>query len=159
MSSSNDPRDGIEDALERLGRHLERVARTSESALEERGHLDLSASGAATRLDLADRGDEFVVTVDVPGYEPDDLDIRLERETLRIVGERDRDVATQTNDPEDSGATYLRRERETQSFSRSVGIPAPVDADEVTATLTNGVLTVRLPTVESTDGAHSIDID
>ncbi len=110
-------------------------------------------AGSATSLDVAEEGEEFVVTVDVPGYETDDLEINLTGETLKIRGERARE--TDQVDEE----TYIRRERELRSFSRQVRLPAVVDADGVDATLNNGVLTIRLPTLESDDNAQTIDIE
>ncbi|MDQ2051516.1 Hsp20/alpha crystallin family protein [Natronolimnohabitans sp. A-GB9] len=147
--------DGLEELFERLNRQLETAARTWESELERRSQLDLSMGGVATRLDLADHGDAFVVTVDVPGYETDDLACRLRGQTLQISGERERTLEDETTED----GTYLRRERETRSFTREIDLPEPVDADDVTASVTNGILTVRLPKLEPTESARTIDIE
>ena len=184
MSDRPTPFDGLEDLFDQLNRRLETAARTWQSEVDDRSRLDLSMGGGGTRLDLTDRGDEFVATVDVPGYESDDLEIRLRGDTLAISGERrqtfeesdeiderddlegteheetrgtsDRDRAGETSE---RGGTYIRRERELQSFSRQVRLPDPVDADAVTATVNNGVLTVRLPKLEPSGETRTIDID
>ena len=158
------PFDGLEDVLDRLNRQLETAAQTWQSEVDGRSRLDLSMDGAATRLDLADRGDEFVVTVDVPGYETADLEIRMRGETLDISGERRQTFEEsagldEREESDEREGTYIRRERETQSFSRQVRLPEPVDADAVTATVNNGVLTVRLPKQEPSDGTRTIDIE
>jgi len=154
MSDRSRPFDSIEELLDRLNRQIETAAKSWETQLDNRSRLDLSTSGSAMRLDLADEGDEFVVTVDVPGYESGDLELRLSGETLAISGTRER---TEEIGGEDE--TYLRRERETKSFSRQVRLPEPVGEDAVQASVNNGILTIRLPKREPSDEAHSIDIE
>lgn len=184
MSDRPTPFDGLDELFDQLNRRLETAARTWQSEVDDRSRLDLSMSGAATRLDLTDQGDEFVATVDVPGYESDDLEIRVRDETLAIRGERQHavtessglderdnleerereetrgtgegDLAGETGEQE---GTYIRRERELQSFSRQVRLPERVDADAATATVNNGVLTVRLPKLEPGGETRTIDID
>ena len=163
MSERSTPFNGLEELIDRLSRQLETATRTWESEIDQRSDLDLSMGGSKTRLDLADRGDAFVVTVDVPGYERDDLDVRIRGDTLAIRGERgrtveERDVADEV-DADERERTYIRRERETTSFSRQVQLPDPVAADEVTATVNNGVLTVQLPKREPSGRSRTIDIE
>lgn len=178
MADRSDPFDGIADLLEGLARQLEAAARSlksergteSESSAaanaettataDTRQRIDLStrassastATTAATSLECTDEGDAFVVTVDVPGYETDDLEIRLSGSTLSIRGERERERS-------DTAAQYVRREREVQSFSRQLTLPEPVAEDDVDATVNNGMLTVRLPKRDPSDDAASIDIE
>ncbi|MXV60733.1 Hsp20 family protein [Natronorubrum sp. JWXQ-INN-674] len=161
MSDRPNPLDGLEEWIDRMNRQLETAARSWESELDNRSHLDLSMGGSSTQLDLADTGAEFVVTVDVPGYETDDLELRVRGETLEISGERDRELFEGDAEGEaaHSAGTYIRRERETRSFSRQVRLPEPVDIDAVTAGVNNGILTVRLPKREPTGDAHEIDIE
>ncbi|WP_339103564.1 Hsp20/alpha crystallin family protein [Haloterrigena salinisoli] len=193
MSDRPTPFDGLDDLFDQLNRRLETAARTWQSEVDDRSRLDLSMGGGGTRLDLTDRGDEFVATVDVPGYESDDLEIRLRGDTLAISGERQRafeesDGIDERDDLEGGEAdetdetgerdgthetgerdgrretgeregTYIRRERELQSFSRQIRLPEPVDADAVTATVNNGVLTVRLPKLEPSGETRTIDVD
>ena len=158
MEDRTSPFDSLEETFERLNRRLETAARSWESEIDSRSRLDLSMGRTSTKLDLADEGDAFVATVDVPGYGSDDLEIRIRGETLAISGERERDHAT-ADDRADRPGTYVRREREAQSFSRQVRLPGPVDADGVTATVTNGILTVRLPKREPPGETHTIDIE
>ncbi|ELY81508.1 Hsp20/alpha crystallin family protein [Natrinema pallidum] len=154
MADRPRPFDGIDDLLDRLNRQIETAARSWESQVDNRSQFDLSMSGAETSLDLADEGDEFVVTVDVPGYESDDLELRLSGQTVAVSGERE-----QRREAGGDEETYIRRERKTQSFSRQVRLPEPVDVDAVRASVNNGILTVRLPKHEPSADAHSIDID
>ncbi|SEQ05247.1 Hsp20/alpha crystallin family protein [Natrinema salaciae] len=154
MADRPRPFDGIDELLERLNRQIETAARSWETQLDDRSRLDLSMGGAETSLDLADEGEAFVVTVDVPGYESDDLELRLTGRTLAVSG--DREHSQEFGGEEDS---YIRRERETESFSRQVRLPDPVDADAVQASVNNGILTIRLPKHEPDEEARSIDIE
>jgi HSP20 family protein len=79
----------------------------------------------------------FVVRADVPGLTEADVSVTVEEETLVIRGERKVQV------PE--GYQVHLREREGVAFTRKVPLPARVDADAVTASLNEGVLTVTLP--------------
>ncbi|ELZ01101.1 heat shock protein Hsp20 [Natrialba chahannaoensis JCM 10990] len=160
MADRSSPFDGIEELLEKLNRQLETAARSWEQSIEDQSQrrLDLSMNvgSGSTSLDIADEDEEFVVTVDVPGYETDDLDIRLSGELLTIEGERKR---AEGHDDEEDRGVYIRREREVQSFSRKVTLPAAVDADGIDATINNGILTIRLPKREPDSESHRIDID
>ena len=85
--------------------------------------------------------DAVVITADVPGIEPDELDITLEGDTLTIRGEIKRDDAT--------GRKYVLLERPTGQFERTLSINMPINADEVEATFKNGVLTLVLPKADT----------
>ncbi len=88
-------------------------------------------------LNVRDTRDSFVVTAEIPGMKTDDLEIKIEGDTLTLKGERK---------PEDMTAevSYHRRERAKGIFQRSLTLPGKVDPDKVNATYKNGVLTVTL---------------
>ena len=155
MADRSCPFDDVQELFDRLARQFGDAARSWETEIDSRSRLDLSTTRTGTSLDLADEGDAFVVTVDVPGYDSDDLELRLTGETLHVAGERER--TTERRDDEDE--IYLRREREVTSFSRQVRLPEPVDGDAVDATVNNGVLTVTLPKLEAGDDSRRIDIE
>ncbi|RQG96248.1 Hsp20/alpha crystallin family protein [Natrarchaeobius oligotrophus] len=154
MSRRSSPFDDLAELFDKLTSQLETTARSWETEIDDRSRFDLSIGGSATSLDLTDENDEFVVTVDVPGYEKDDLEIRLAGETLSISGERER-----TEERGLREETYIRQERELQSFSRQIRLPEPVETEDVYATVNNGILTIRLPKVEVVGESHAIDIE
>jgi len=83
-----------------------------------------------------------VVTAEIPGVSSEDLDISVVGETLTIKGER--------KSPElAEGEHYHRQERTHGYFTRTIELPFPVNADDVTADLRNGVLSISLPRAES----------
>jgi HSP20 family protein len=93
------------------------------------------------RLDVLDDGASFVVTADVPGIAEKDLTITLHDGTLTIAGTRKAAAL--------EGYEVHRRERGQARFSRSFTLPAKVDGEKTTATLKDGVLTVKLAKAES----------
>jgi HSP20 family protein len=105
-------------------------------------------------VDLLDEDDSYVVTADLPGYEKDDIDVRLSGSTLMIRAER-RTESEET----DSDGEYVRRERTRESVNRSVRLPERVAQDETDASYQNGVLTVTLTKETSLDGGESIPIE
>jgi HSP20 family protein len=102
--------------------------------------------------DVKDTDDEFVVTVDVPGFERDDIDVRVADDVLRIEAERQ-------EAEEDEDEQYVRKERTARSVHRSITFPTPVQTQDVDATLTNGVLTIAVPKAEPLEEGTTIDIE
>lgn len=95
-----------------------------------------------TRLDVWDNGQAYVLWAEVPGLSEKDINLTLKQDVLTISGERKQDV------PE--GYQAHRRERATVRFSRSVRLGVKVDAEKISATVKNGILTVTLPKAPET---------
>ncbi len=88
-------------------------------------------------LNVRELDQSFVVTAEIPGMKTDDLDIKIEGDTLTLRGARKpHEIAEQVS--------YHRRERATGTFQRSLSLPAKVDTENVKATYKDGVLTVTL---------------
>lgn len=86
--------------------------------------------------------DGAVVTAELPGVNPDDIDISVVGETLKLTGSRR---------PEEleKGAKYHRRERGFGNFTRTFQLPFTVEADNVEAVFDKGVLHISLPRAEA----------
>jgi HSP20 family protein len=84
---------------------------------------------------------ELVIKAELPGMKKEEIDLRLENNTLTIRGERKR--ATDTRDEQ-----YHRVERAYGAFSRSFSLPATVDHGKVGADYSDGVLTITMPMKE-----------
>ncbi|MFN2157307.1 MAG: Hsp20/alpha crystallin family protein [Anaerolineae bacterium] len=84
--------------------------------------------------------DAAIVTAELPGIDPESIDISVQDDTLTIRGSRERE--------EVEGATYHRQERRFGSFARTVQVPFRVQGDEVNATFEKGVLRISLPRAE-----------
>lgn len=81
--------------------------------------------------------DGAVVTAEVPGVEPKDLDVSVHNNTLVLRGQRKAPSTAQ-------GDNWLRQERVFGTFTRAIDLPFAVDAEKVQATCRDGVLEVRL---------------
>ena len=95
----------------------------------------------APALDIAERNDAYVVTVEVPGIKPEQLDITLENGALTISGERR--FETETKEEQ-----YHRIERRYGAFRRSITLPAHVLAEGIQASSEDGVLQILVPKAE-----------
>lgn len=96
---------------------------------------------AMPMVDMYQTEDDIVVKATLPGLEPEDLDIQITGDLLTVRGETKQEV-------EDNGAKYHLREHRYQSFSRSITLPAAVQADKANAEMKNGILTLTLPKAE-----------
>jgi HSP20 family protein len=92
-------------------------------------------------MDLVEEGDRYVLRADLPGLSEDQVNIELEENVLTISGERKTEHEERRNG-------YVRVERASGSFSRSLVLPEGVDPDSVKAHFDNGVLEVRIPKPE-----------
>jgi HSP20 family protein len=93
-------------------------------------------------VDIYEEGNQWVVKADIPGVEPDDIELQVTDDGLKIAAETGSEQETQ-----DRG--YYRSERRFGSFRRFIPLPAEVDPEQVNANFRNGVLEVRLPKSES----------
>jgi HSP20 family protein len=108
-------------------------------------HGQPQGSGTATAwapaLDISERKDAYLVTVELPGVEADDLEITMEEGLLTIQGER--------HFAHDSSEQQFHRvERRYGAFRRSITLPAQVQAEQIEASFDNGVLQIVVPKME-----------
>jgi HSP20 family protein len=89
-------------------------------------------------VDIFETEDELVLKADVPEVELNDIDVRVENQTLTLSGER-------KFEKDETRKGYHRIERGYGQFTRSFSVPSTVDTEGVAADYRNGVLTVKLP--------------
>jgi len=89
------------------------------------------------QVDIAETNDEVVVKAELPGVDPDNIDVSVTDSMLTLSGEKEE--AT-----EDREGDFYRVERRFGAFRRRVPLPASIDPDNVHAEYNNGVLTVHL---------------
>jgi HSP20 family protein len=100
-----------------------------------------TATAWAPALDISERKDAYLVTVELPGVEADDLEITMEDGLLTIQGER--------HFAHDSSEQHFHRvERRYGAFRRSITLPAQVLAEQIEASFDNGVLQILVPKME-----------
>lgn len=102
---------------------------------------DLRGSRGYPTLNMHDTGDSYIIHAELPGMNEKDVNVEVNQDVLTISGERKVEV------PE--GYQAHRRERAANRFTRSISFPTSIDAEKTTATVKNGVLTVRLSKSEA----------
>lgn len=89
-------------------------------------------------VNVREEDDAYVLSALVPGLTADDLNIQILDNVVRIEGEYRQDESE-----------YLMQELPSGSFTRTLRLPVPIEADSVEAKITDGVLTLILPKAES----------
>jgi HSP20 family protein len=90
-------------------------------------------------VNVREADDAYVLSALVPGIQAEELNIQVLEDVVQIKAE----YAAEENDG------YLVHELPSGSFTRTLRLPVPIDAEHVEADVTNGVLTLRLPKAES----------
>jgi HSP20 family protein len=96
-------------------------------------------------LDLYATDDEVYLVAAVPGMQPDDLQLTVQRNTVTLSGK----VGDILETDEGKKATWYIQELASGTYQRSVTLPFPVDADRAEAEFTHGILRVVLPKAEA----------
>jgi HSP20 family protein len=100
-----------------------------------------AARPAAMPMDAYRKGDTFYLHLDLPGVRPDSIDLTVERNVLTVRAER---PGIQAN-----GIELIVAERPAGTFTRQVFLGDTLDADNMTADYTAGVLTLAIPVHEA----------
>ncbi|GBD24242.1 Spore protein SP21 [bacterium HR29] len=93
-------------------------------------------AGLAIDVYQDDRG--YVVKAAVPGVKPEDVEITVDDDVLRIKAESKQEEEVKED-------RYLRREIRWGAVQRALRLPPDVDVDKIEASFENGILTLRLP--------------
>jgi len=89
-------------------------------------------------IDVVREDGHLVLRADLPGIKPEEVKIEVEDDILTVSGEHQ-------ESKEEKDKNYVRRERRYGSFSRSMALPAGVDAKKIKAQTHNGVVEVTIP--------------
>lgn len=98
----------------------------------------LARRGWAPAMDVKEEDERYVITADVPGVDPKDIEITMEAGVLAIKGNRSAE-SEQDADP------HTRTERAHGEFERRFSLPKGADADGIVASSSHGVLSVSIP--------------
>ncbi|HET8662316.1 MAG TPA: Hsp20/alpha crystallin family protein [Micromonosporaceae bacterium] len=95
---------------------------------------------AVMHLDAEREGDWFYAHFDLPGVDPDSIDVTVERNVLTVTAQRQR--------PQREGVEQVIAERPMGTFRRQLFLGETLDTDHLEANYDNGVLTLRIPVAE-----------
>ncbi len=102
------------------------------------GEGEVSTRTWAPAVDIYETGNDIVVRAELPGIKPDEVEVKVEDNTLYLKGERKFEKETKEDN-------YHRIERTYGSFARSFSLPNSIDAEKVAAEYKDGLLTLTLP--------------
>ena len=105
---------------------------------EFRMPLSLRIVRGVPSIDLSETEEELIIKAEIPGINPEDLDISVTDDTLTIKGETKQEIIEEKED-------HHRTERQYGSFSRSLQLPCRIMAEDVKATYKKGILSITMP--------------
>jgi HSP20 family protein len=103
-------------------------------------------------IDLQDRGDHYIMTAELPGFEKKGVEVEISSNVLELKADRSSDKETKSKK-----GTQIQSTR--SYFHRVMTLPDEVLAEKVSGTMKNGVLELRLPKRESKAGDKSRRVD
>ncbi|UBU10846.1 Hsp20/alpha crystallin family protein [Nonomuraea gerenzanensis] len=99
-----------------------------------------NSGGAVMPMDGLRRADDVLLRFDLPGIDPDSIEVTVDRGVLSVSARREEEVAEDER--------LFVRERTMGTFTRRVYLSEHLDSDKIDAGYANGVLTVRIPVLE-----------
>ena len=124
-------------AMRQLQNEMSRVFDNAVAGAEDGSNVVTSRWTPA--VDIREDAERFVIAADVPGVDPEDIELMMENGVLTIKGER----KLEAKDEGDNG--YRRVERVYGSFYRRFTLPDTADAEAISANGRLGVLEVVIP--------------
>ena len=112
--------------------------------------LFLETAAEIPAMDVSETEDSVILRAEVPDIDPEDLDISISEDTLRIKGETRQEFVEEREGVQ-------RTERRYGSFSRTLHLPCRIDLDDVKATYSEGILNIVMPKC-SPDQAREIKV-
>jgi len=125
-------------SMEQLRREMGRIFDNSATTEEE---SSIATSDWTPAVDIKETEKEFLIHADIPGVEPDKIDVHMEDGLLTIKGERN-------SETKEEHEGYKRVERHRGSFYRRFSLPDTANADKISAKSKNGVLEITIPKQE-----------
>jgi HSP20 family protein len=107
----------------------------------------------APAFDLGERADEYVMLVELPGVEPDAVDLTIEKNVLTLRGEKSPSFSPHSG----RETRVFAMERNAGPFSRAIRLPEHIETEKIEASFANGLLEIRIPKA-STAQARKIPV-
>ncbi len=118
-----------------LQERLDKMYREMDRTRKEEGFV---SSEWTPPVDIFEKGDAFVLKLDVPEVDKDSIDIKIEENELTIKGERNLEPGTNPDN-------YHRMERGYGTFTRTFALTKNIDAAKIKAGVKDGILRIELP--------------
>ena len=95
------------------------------------------------KTDIKEKGDKYIIDIDLPGYDKENIDLEIEDGYLKVTAKVDKNV-----DDSDEDEKYIHQERFYGECSRSFYIGKNVKEEDIKASFKKGILTLTIPKEE-----------
>ena len=129
-----EPRTTMEQLRREMGRMFDGMSSDEETS-------NIATSDWIPAVDIQETEKEFLIHADIPGVDPDKIDVHMEDGMLTIKGMRE-------SESKEERKGYRRVERQRGSFYRRFSLPDTANADNISAKSKNGVLEINIPKQE-----------
>lgn len=109
----------------------------------ENWHSNVLENNWTPSMDVKEQENQYVIRVDVPGVDPKNIDVSMDKGMLTIKGHTETESKEERED-------YLHMERSQGSFYRSIRLPNTTDSSKISAKSKNGVLEIIVPKTKET---------
>jgi HSP20 family protein len=118
---------------------FDQLRREMERSLDNRSAEDssIATSDWVPAVDIKENDDNFVIVADIPGVDPEDIEVHMDNGMLTIKGEKESEKKEEKDD-------YKRIERSYGSFYRRFSLPDTADPEKISAKSNHGVLEVTI---------------
>lgn len=123
--------------LDRLQRDFDQIA-SRHYGVNSAEDREYNIADWVPAVDIIEETDRFVLRADLPGVNPDDIEVNMENGILSISGQRHQETMSNTDG-------VRRMERRVGKFFRRFSMPDSANAEQVTAKSSNGILEVVIP--------------
>jgi HSP20 family protein len=106
--------------------------------LFDRAYAMLPRMEEMPSIDLEDRGKDYLLIAEIPGFKKENIEIEVEDQAVDIRGTMDWKHDEKTK-------TYVQQERASESFHRRIDLPEEIKTDAVEAKANDGLLEIILP--------------
>ena len=134
--------DGVEDLFDQMQKMFEEV--------QDTGRGLASDFTGSLPVDIQEEDEEYIMTADLPGVEKDEINITGDESSVEISAESEAEM-------KEENEKYIRRERRSRTFRRTVAWPQPVDPETISAEYDEGVLTITADKQEN--GGKTIEVE
>jgi len=124
-----------------MQQELSKLHNTSPSGRQD-DNGNVVTSDWAPAVDIKEEDNRYLITADIPGVDPNEIEIHMEEGILSIKGERE-------SNKEEEKENYKRIERSHGVFYRRFTMPDNSDADKISAKSEHGVLEISIPKKEA----------
>ncbi len=112
----------------------------------------MNAGLAMPRVDIADNGDSFTVSADMPGVDKKDIKLTITDESITIR-------ASRAQERESTGKNFYSRERSAVGYFRTISMPAEIRRDSAKAKYENGTLRIDVKKARPAAKSRNVEVE